>query len=139
MKHNKTAFTLLEMTFVIVVLGILGAIAIPKLAATRDDAITAKVKKQINAIRMGIAAERQERIQRLKGMENTSEGTLWLYYDYQPWNGQTYSANGKKVMIMQNVDTFQFKAIGDLIKIQLCVKDANIAGGYSICKEKTIF
>ncbi len=34
----KKAFTMIELIFVIVIIGILSAIAIPKLAATRDDA-----------------------------------------------------------------------------------------------------
>ncbi len=38
----KTAFTMIELIFVIVILGILAAVAIPKLTATRDDAKAAK-------------------------------------------------------------------------------------------------
>ena len=34
----KKAFTMIEFIFVIVIIGILAAVAIPKLAATRDDA-----------------------------------------------------------------------------------------------------
>ena len=34
----RKAFTMIELIFVIVILGILSAVAIPKLAATRDDA-----------------------------------------------------------------------------------------------------
>ncbi|WP_345993306.1 type II secretion system protein [Sulfurimonas sp. HSL-1716] len=138
--NNKKAFTMLEMTFVIVVLGILAAVAIPKFTATRDDAIEARVKKQITAIRTSIENERQAHLQSVGGMENSGNGTLTLYYDYQPWKGENYT-NGKSAVIMQDVDTFRFRTVGDLIKVQLCVKDSNISrdGGYSICKEKTVF
>jgi len=39
----KKAFTMIELIFVIVIIGILSAIAVPKLAATRDDAIRSKL------------------------------------------------------------------------------------------------
>jgi general secretion pathway protein G len=42
----KKSFTMIELIFVIVILGILAAVAIPKLAATRDDAETAKLATQ---------------------------------------------------------------------------------------------
>ena len=38
MIHGRRAFTMVELVFVIVILGILSAVAIPKLAATRTDA-----------------------------------------------------------------------------------------------------
>ena len=63
MLHNKrTAFTMIELVFVIVVLGILAAIAIPKFAATRDDAQIAKGRSDIAAIRAAIVSERQGRL-----------------------------------------------------------------------------
>lgn len=46
---------MIELIFVIVVLGILAAVAIPKLAATRDDAIITKGQSQLSAIRSGIS------------------------------------------------------------------------------------
>ena len=59
---KKNAFTMIELVFVIVVLGILAAIAIPKFAATRTDAIIAKGKSDIASIRSGIISERQSRL-----------------------------------------------------------------------------
>lgn len=53
---------MIELVFVIVILGILAAVAIPKLAATRDDAMIAKGRANILAIRSGIIAERQGRM-----------------------------------------------------------------------------
>ena len=62
---NREAFTMIELIFVIVVIGILSAIAIPKFAATRDDAIITKGRAAVAALRSAIATERQKRI--LKG------------------------------------------------------------------------
>jgi len=43
----KSAFTMIELIFVIVILGILVAVAIPKLTATRNDAIVSKLAGNI--------------------------------------------------------------------------------------------
>ena len=53
---------MIELVFVIVVLGILAAIAIPKFAATRTDAVIAKGRSDIASIRSGIISERQARL-----------------------------------------------------------------------------
>jgi len=67
-----------------------------------------------------------------------NNGTLSLWYDYQPWEGENYRTHGKKVTIMENVSTFQFKSIGSIVKIQVCV-NSDLVEDYSLCKEKTIF
>jgi len=63
-KNNRTAFTLMELIFVIIVIGILSAIAIPKFAATRDDATITKAITTVAAVRNAVSTERQKRILR---------------------------------------------------------------------------
>ena len=63
-KEGRNAFTMIELVFVIVVIGILSAIAIPKFAATRDDAIVSKARATVGALRSAISTERQKRILR---------------------------------------------------------------------------
>ncbi|MBP1681696.1 MAG: pseudopilin protein [Proteobacteria bacterium] len=55
---SKSAFTMIELVFVIVVLGILAAVAIPRLAVTRDDAMIVKGRSDVSAIRSGISLQR---------------------------------------------------------------------------------
>ena len=43
MSSARTAFSMIELIFVIVVLGLLAAVALPKITATRDDAMASKV------------------------------------------------------------------------------------------------
>ncbi len=140
---RKKALTTIELIFVIVIIGVLATVAIPKFMATQGQASEAEIKQQIQTIRNSIQSERMERIQADTNhtmQNNNNDGNLTLYYNYRPWEGQKYT-DGNSSLIMQDVDTFQYKAVGDLIKVQLCVKDGNISsdGGYSVCKEKTIF
>jgi general secretion pathway protein G len=53
---------MIELVFVIVILGILAAVALPKFSATRDDATIAKGRSDISSIRSAIINERQTRI-----------------------------------------------------------------------------
>ena len=84
MQKSKKAFTMIEMVFVIVILGNLAAVAVPRLAATRDDATITKGRSEVASIRSGIVTERQARlIQGSSGYIPTGSGTYTL-------NGNTY-------------------------------------------------
>ena len=76
-------------------------------------------------------------------MDNDGDGDndLVMYYDYQPWEGESLLNNGTAVLLLPNVDTFKFSAIGDTIKVQVCVNEQNSLGGgtYALCKETAIF
>lgn len=61
---SRSAFTMIELIFVIVVIGILSAIAVPKMAATRDDAQVTKGLATLASVRSAIATERQKQILR---------------------------------------------------------------------------
>lgn len=47
---KRSGFTMIELVFVIVILGILASVAIPKLAATRDDANIAKSTSEVSSM-----------------------------------------------------------------------------------------
>ncbi len=96
----KKAFTMVELVFVIVVIGILAGIAIPKFAATRDDAIISRALAAVASMRSAVATERQKRI--LSGNFDPvldANVTDLLEYDLSSdWggtNGLTFSGGGK--------------------------------------------
>ncbi|HHB95265.1 MAG TPA: prepilin-type N-terminal cleavage/methylation domain-containing protein [Campylobacterales bacterium] len=56
MKNQKKAFTMIELIFVIVIIGIVASVAIPKLSATRDDAKVSILAKAIQSVKSEVAS-----------------------------------------------------------------------------------
>ena len=48
--HKRSAFTIIELIFVIAIIGVLAAIAIPRLMSTRDDAKVAKMMMSVGNV-----------------------------------------------------------------------------------------
>jgi len=69
----KKAFTMIEIIFVIVILGILSSVAISKMAVTRDDAIISKGRSEVAAIRNAISLKRNSNILMGKGASYPSK------------------------------------------------------------------
>jgi len=116
MKTGK-AFTMVELVFVIVVIGILSAFAIPKLAVTRDDADIIKAKTTISSLRNAISMERQKRI--LSGDFtdiNVDDAKKLLLYGLGP----NWSKNEKSFIFKHHGKTCSFTLANNILK-----KDSN--------------
>jgi len=62
---NRNAFTMIELIYVIVIIGVLSAIALPKFTETAVVANDARARSEITTVMSAVATERQRRI--LKG------------------------------------------------------------------------
>jgi prepilin-type N-terminal cleavage/methylation domain-containing protein len=72
---------------------------------------------------------------------DNGDGTfnLELYYGYQPWQGETYSADGQHQTLVKNVSVFKFMGSDNTIRFKICQReritnDRNI----TLCKEKAV-
>jgi len=64
--QTRKAFTMVELIFVIIIIGILSAIAIPKFSKTAEVAYISKAKSDVASVKSALAMMRQKNI--LKGV-----------------------------------------------------------------------
>ena len=121
----KNAFSMIELVFVIVILGILAAVAVPKFSATRLDAQITKGRTDVASIRSAIVSERQSRL--IKGdsswinklyssdtsyfdSNGTSANSLLMYaVTPKDDNGYWHSATVTDATANKNVSTYKYK------------------------------
>jgi len=88
----KKAFTMIELIYVIVIIGIISAIALPRLGGTVEQAYMTKGKDTLASVRSAISTERQKRILQGNLDDITSlngSGGIFTTFD---------DANGSKVL-----------------------------------------
>jgi general secretion pathway protein G len=101
----RKAFTMLELVFVIAVIGILAAVAVPKFSATRDDATITRASSTLASIRSAISQEAQRRqmegnytaIKNLGGSIDGNDKPIFNYFDYTG-DGSNLPANLVRVL-----------------------------------------
>ena len=132
---------MIELVFVIVIIGILAGVAIPRLSATRDDAVITKARTMVASVRNALAMERQKRILRGNFTPITAVGgatgvfgnfdddsSLPMVLEYAETSS---TANGKWEFIpATNSYRFHCRALGGAV-------DFNVTNGRFICDDAT--
>ena len=94
---------MIELIFVIVVLGILATIAVPKFAASRDDAKISAARATVAAVRSGIVSERQQRL--LRGDSSYISDLGDNFVGVLTYAAKDWSRSGNRYSIVIGPDT----------------------------------
>jgi general secretion pathway protein G len=133
---SKQAFSMIELIFVVVIIGILASVAIPRLALTRDDAEITKARTMVASVRNALAMERQKRILRGNFTPITAVGgatgvfgnfddnsSLPMVLEYAETSS---NSNGDWEFITGGTYRFHCRALGGAV-------DFNVTGGRFEC------
>ena len=105
MPRLKKGFTLIELLIVVVIIGILAAIAIPKFANTKEKAYVASMKSDLRNLITAQEAYYSD------NNNNYAQGTTNLGTNYKPSTGITVVIGGTNATGWQATATTPFTAI----------------------------
>ncbi|MDY4013018.1 MAG: type II secretion system protein [Campylobacter sp.] len=121
----KKAFTMIELIFVIVILGILASVAIPRLAATREDAEISTAVANLRTLVSDAAAYYAVK----DGFGTGDTGAKWSEFTNVPLNNPNGTANGSDGVIK----------IGgkECIRVQVKDRSDNVPAHILVAKDGT--
>ncbi|MBV5321691.1 MAG: prepilin-type N-terminal cleavage/methylation domain-containing protein [Sulfuricurvum sp.] len=105
---KRSGFTMIELIFVIVILGILAAVAIPKLAATRDDAKISKGATEVSTFIQDLGSQYTA-----QGEWNTTAMDKMTNVKTSLAANATYTYGTVAYIVVDNVNCFDFNASSD--------------------------
>lgn len=126
---KRSGFTMIELIFVIVILGILAAVAIPKLAATRDDAKISKGASEVATAMTDIGSYYTSKGTFAKPQDMTNVGIGAVGTNVEMNTTQEYAMTNYPCIHFQSVPSVVGSTQMDTINLRYIA-----AGADTVCK-----